>query len=253
MTGLTKAPVSVIKNQTELEQSPRTKHQTVLITDSILRHVKAKDSLGINHDLHQINKRDSTGLLHEDVRQFILKIRPDNVYVHLGVNDVNQGIPLIDTLKNFLRFKKFIDSQFCTKLIISLPIFTSNPETNRKIDEMRRALDGFVDNFTERYPPQPLKIRKIWINPNKNFEKNGDIVWDYYGVDGIHLTERGKQVILGNFRHHIHQCYKINPNPERSNEATQHQPLPKTIPQPTRMTLEDRSGRISTSYQQRGR
>ena len=75
---------------------------TILITDSILRHVKTKDSLGNNHELIQINKRDSRGLNDADLRKRVQEIRPDYVYVHLGVNDVYQDIPMIDTLKNFM-------------------------------------------------------------------------------------------------------------------------------------------------------
>ena len=126
------------------------------------------------------------------------------------MNDVNQGIPLSDTLKNFLMFKKFIYSQPGTKLIVSLPLLTSDPEMNIMICEMKRALSEFVNCFTERYPPQTLRASKLLLNSNINFEKNGSIVWDYFSGDGIHLTERGKEVILGNLRHHIHHCYKNN-------------------------------------------
>ena len=45
--------------------------------DSILRHIRTKDILGVNHELIQINKRDSSDLLCKDLRRKIKEIRPN--------------------------------------------------------------------------------------------------------------------------------------------------------------------------------
>ena len=182
--------------------------RTVLITDSILRHVRNIDSLGVYHELHQINKRDSSGLMDEDLQQKIQEIRPDYIYVHLGINDVHQAVPLRKTLQNFLQFKKFTDSQWGTQVILSLPLLTADPEENPTIEELRDVMREFVNEVQDR-PPQPLAVRKLWLNPNNNFIKDGAAIWDNHSVDGTHLSDTGKNLILGNFRHYIHHVARL--------------------------------------------
>ena len=126
------APSTAQRRAQDSSLKDRRVFKTVLITDSILRHVRDIDSLGVNHELHRINKRDSNGLTDDKVLEEIQKIRPDYIYVHLGVNDVAQvpRVPLIKTLQNFMRFKKFCGWQWGTQVIFSLPLLTADPEAN---------------------------------------------------------------------------------------------------------------------------
>ena len=126
-----------------------------------------------------------------------------------------QKVPLIETLKNFLSLKSYIDSMFGTKLVVSLPLFTADPDVNNYVTNLRNALNEFVDWFEETNPPQPLHVRKIWGNPNDNFWKNGELIKEYYSNDWIHLTDTGRRTILANFRHHIHLMCKIPSKPMR--------------------------------------
>ena len=150
------------------------------------------------------------------MRKEIEKLKPDFIYVHLGVNDVSQEIPLRYTMANFLDFKAhFTDFLLGTQVVISLPLFTNDPEMNKKIWELRNGLDVFVDHFKE--DRQPLKSKKLWMNQNINFTSRANqaswtnlIIWDNHSTDGIHLSERGKHLILGNLRSHIHQMTKLH-------------------------------------------
>ena len=90
---------------------------------------------------------------------------------------------------------------FGTKLVVSLPLFTADPDVNNYVTDLRNALNEFVDWFKETNPPQPLHVRKLWGNPNDNLWKNGELIKDYYSNDGIHLTDTGRRTILANFRH----------------------------------------------------
>ena len=89
--SVTKLPLPVIQQapvnsenvaSTANRVPEKSRYKTLLITDSILRHVKENDSLGVNHDMYQINKRDSRGLNEAKLRQKIKDLRPDFVYVH---------------------------------------------------------------------------------------------------------------------------------------------------------------------------
>ncbi|KAL5269421.1 hypothetical protein ACHWQZ_G003037 [Mnemiopsis leidyi] len=66
------------------ERQPNTTFKTVLITDSILRHVQGSANvLGVNHELKVINKRDTSGLKEKKVLETLEEYKPDFVYVHL--------------------------------------------------------------------------------------------------------------------------------------------------------------------------
>ena len=180
-----------------------------------MRHINSSDSLGVNHHLQQINKRDSSALNEVTLRRTIRSNRPDYGYVHLGVNDASQGIPLIDTIKNFCSFKSFIDSLSGTCLIISLPLLTSDSLLNSRIVELRKVLTEFVDWFSAK-GPRPDRMRKLRGNCNRNFAVNGVIKREYYHRDGIHLSEEGKRIILANLRHHIHLFSKTSNHDHRA-------------------------------------
>ena len=179
--------------------SPTTQqtYKTVLITDSILCYIRTKDILGVNHELVQINKRDSSGLLCKDLRRKIKEIRPDFIYIHLGINDVFQEIPLRKTMENFLDFKSFTDWLFGTKILLSLPLLTTDPSVNVRLADLRQGLKEISRHFQEPLTSQPHKFKKVWVNANSNLKKDDDAAIDYYGRDGIYLSDRGKKAILG--------------------------------------------------------
>ena len=204
---------------------PRT-FKTFLITDSILRHVSNMDTinaLGTNHRLHLTNRRDTSALNDVHLRQHIRNIRPDYIYLHLGVNDVHQNFTTTQTLTNFFSFFLFMGEEIpeC-KVFVSLPLYTGDPDANNRICKIRRLLSDYVSKADNR----AIKLRTIFMNPNNNFMREGHLVPDLYASDGVHLTERGKRVILANMRHSIHEMTRIvlgKPRRERTRRESQSQ------------------------------
>ena len=207
--------------------------KTILITDSIMRHIKTHDSLGVNHHLHHVSKRDTSALNERDLRQLIKRSKPDYVYVHLGINDIAQGVPLLETMKRFCSFKSFIDSLDGTTLLISLPLLTDNPDQNNRIRILRKALSDMIDWFEYKGPPRPLWKRTLWGNSNRNFTKDGQIVRNYYQRDGVHLSDEGKRIIQANMRHHIHLMSKRSSTPVRTISSESAQPASMRQGHPT--------------------
>ena len=82
-----------------------------------------ENALGKNHVLNLINKRDTGGLKDQQVKDELLRTQPDFIYVHLGVNDVNQKFDLRVSLDNILfqssLFVKESLSDHDTKLFFS--------------------------------------------------------------------------------------------------------------------------------------
>ena len=91
------------------------KFKTVLITDSILTHVTKMDTinaLGVNHELHVFNKRDMSGLTNSRFREAVCELEPDFIYIHLGVNDIHQKVPLKQILSNIYSFNFSLKTAF---------------------------------------------------------------------------------------------------------------------------------------------
>ena len=151
-----------------------------------------KNVLGVNHELHLINKRDSSGLYDQKMKTSIFNLDPDFIYVHLGVNDVHQNFSLNESLVNFYSFITFTKEHLPrTKLFISLPLMTGDPEANNRIAELREALQIYVST-TSKKDTRPLKERVLFLNPNNNFMKEGQPVWEYYRSDYVHPSERNE-------------------------------------------------------------
>ena len=163
--------------------------KTVLITDSILRHVQDLDivnALGKGHELHLINKRDSTGLRDEKLREDLKRMKPDFIYTHLGINDVSQQFEVRQSLLNFHDFRIFISNELPqTRLFISLPLLTSDPVANEKIEELRDILTELVLKTNSRNP-KPLKDTMMLFNRNSNFMPKGTQINEYFDRDGVH-------------------------------------------------------------------
>ena len=191
----------------------RKKFKTVLITDSILRHVDTEmdtiNALGVNHELHVFNKRDTSGLNNSRLREDICELEPDFIYIHLGVNDIQQKVPLKQILCNIYGFNLFTDDRLpSSKTFLSLPLLTGDPQANEDIAVLRDCLNYLV-NELNKTDFRPLRIRNLFLNQNNNFMRDGRIVYDYYRNDFVHPSERGKAVLLGNLRHSIHEMTRI--------------------------------------------
>ena len=202
------------------EQQPNKTFKTALITDSILRHVQDSDDvLGVNHELKVINKRDTSGLRDVRVLETLIDYKPDYVYVHLGINDIAQRRDLKSTIENLCAFMIFMDGNIPdSKLFLSLPLLTGDPRTNDIVVKMRNSIYKIVNGIQE---DQPLKDMKLLVNKNTNFTYDNKPIAELYAPDGVHLSQRGKQLILGNLRHHIHGVTRdILNKPRRERERT---------------------------------
>ena len=104
---------------------------------------------------------------------------------------------LKDSLSEFFTFAKFVHREVpAARMVFSLPLFTNNARANDQITSLRSGLNLLTDNLDACY--------KIIVNTNMNFHCNGLQVREYFSNDGIHLSDKGKDLLLGNMRHHIH-------------------------------------------------
>jgi len=179
-----------------------------------------KNALGKNHELNLINKRDTSGLKDQQVKDELLRTQPDFIYVHLGVNDVNQKFDLRVSLENIFEFSLFVEESLSdTKIFFSMPLMTTDNEANSRIGELRDAIWEFVTT-TNKNERKPFKERSLYYNPNANFMHDNQLIGEYFMADGLHPSTRGKEVILGNFRHSIHEMTRMLLNKPKKSRST---------------------------------
>ena len=178
-----------------------------LITDSIMRHITAKD-LGGNYSFNRIDRRNSSGLGHNDVVRTITKLRPDFLFIHLGINDIFADTPIDQTINNFSQFESFLrETVPNTRVVFSLPLLTGYPEQYDRINELRRKLTERIGGINRK----PGHKRYMDVQFNRNFFADEDRIprvaesarqlQRMFGTeDTVHLSPYGKKIIAGNMR-----------------------------------------------------
>ena len=177
-----------------------------LITDSIMRHV-TQDDLGDKYSFTKIDKTDSTGLTHNSLRKNLMNIQPHLIYVHLGINDIQDGIAVGRTVSNFGEFELFLSEHLPdTKLIVSLPLLNGKEFYYRSIVDLRIKLSTMFNNIEKE---DGTANQRRFIQYNKNFFVDAGTpqapqprtqTVRLFSADKIHPSTRGKMVITGNMR-----------------------------------------------------
>jgi len=158
------------------------------------------DDLGVNHSVHMIRKRDSTGLTNNDVRNSMKRLKPDFVYVHIGINDIFADRPTEHILTNFSNLIMIRDEVARdAKIIFSLPLLTDNNQVNDRVEKLRLAIHDLTSNLAYSTHDEGLKYRELLANANDNLNEERDLV-----EDGVHLSARGQRIMRSNFRCAIH-------------------------------------------------
>ena len=182
--------------------STRKNFITVLITDSMMRHIP-EDALGTNHELHILNKTDSAGLLEARVRESLNVLKPDFIYVHLGINDFMQKKSSSEITANYAEFSlRISDDLPRSRVIFSLPTPTDRYNESQVIGVLHKSTTDWIRN-TEGH--KETEERRVHFNSNSNFRSDD---WnqkkELFARDGVHLTPPGKDQMTRNFRFAIH-------------------------------------------------
>lgn len=212
-----------------LERAPPKKiFKTVLITDSIMRHIYGKEDLGVNHELTTINKRDATGLLNHQVQKELKEVKPDFIYVHLGINDLNRGGRPAEVIECYANFIMFRDTCIpSSRIIFSLPLFTTNTSLKKDLNQIRRWTEQLVNGVSE---PCALKDRHTHVQRNSNFNAHdGGIIRDLLTKDGIHPSSSGERELSQNIRYCIHTITRAILNKPRRSRASSGTPRTQRI------------------------
>lgn len=174
---------------------------TALITDSIMRRLP-EDALGTNHKLHVLHRRCASSL-NDERKDDLIRLQPDFIYIHLGINDLLNGTKPSELLQEYQHFERFIQENVQkARIIFSLPLLTDRDSECRSIGETAHRMHEHVIGIEGN---RATLERKTHLSRNSNFRTNN---WtqktNLFNRDGIHLNDEGLSLILSNFRYYIH-------------------------------------------------
>ena len=128
---------------------------------------------------------------------------------HLGINDLrNPEIHLNQIKNNLIYFMGFVKRQSPTsRIFISLPLYVDDNDINLLIYDARQIMkDVAIDSYDTT---EPAKDRRMFINENRRTTPGNSIDPDLLSSDGIHPSEKGKDVLLSIMRRSIHEITRI--------------------------------------------
>ncbi|NEQ20768.1 MAG: G-D-S-L family lipolytic protein [Microcoleus sp. SIO2G3] len=116
----------------------------------------------------------------------IIEYQPKKLFILIGINDLNQGIQVLDVVKNYsLILRKIKDNLPNTKVFIQsvLPVnyqkFQKNG-VNDKVVELNVGLRELSKEFSYQY----VDLFSAFLDINKELDSQ-------YTIDGVHLNGQG--------------------------------------------------------------
>eukprot|EP00116_Pleurobrachia_bachei_P007871 sb/3468133/ len=173
---------ATIKGKLPTVSERPTKLKTVLVTDSIMRHISNEDALGMGHSLTVINRRSWTTLNRksQETLDELIAHQPHFIYIHLGVNDHLKQVLLLKRGPLHTHFRQ----EFLQKLeqelpnasiTVSLPLLTNHSSSNARLIQFRVKMRSFCQD------------NDLCYENHKNFRAH------LLANDGLHPNDSGKE------------------------------------------------------------
>ena len=186
-----------------------------LITDSIMRHITEDDmNFGEKYRVSftRIDRTSTKALAHEKLLQLISAKKPHLIYVHLGINDVQQGEDPMAAVRNLESFDKRVkEISPGTHIILSSPLLNGKSYHTRNIYAIRRSLMLYLhkQEVNSDYRQSRLKIQ-----PNAHFlldaalDKRRQNPRYFLNNDPLHLSPLGRSAIISTMRDTLYSIFK---------------------------------------------
>ncbi len=133
----------------------------------------------------------------------ITKGKPHVIYLHLGINDIQKGTPLSETMNRFKTFDEMLQRvKPSTKLVILFPLLNGESYRDRQVFAMRQSLLFFINKYESNTDPKlkrlyPQRNRKFFLDSGSTQKQNSIYFADN---DPLHLSSRGRTAITSTVR-----------------------------------------------------
>jgi lysophospholipase L1-like esterase len=176
-----------------------------LITDSIMRHISEEKMVFRKYRVNftRIDRTGSRSLLSDTLLENIEKKKPDILYLHLGINDIQSGVQIPDIVDNFKKFDERLQRiSPATRVVISFPLLNGKDEHSHQVFTLRHSLSQLAGSQEHNDNPSQ-KI--IFLQKNDKFfedtssTRRQNTIY-YLENDRLHLSSRGKTAITCTMR-----------------------------------------------------
>ena len=186
-----------------------------LITDSIMRHIYQNDmEFGEKYRVNftRIDRTSTKALAHEKLLNLISTKRPHLIYVHLGVNDVQQGSDPMEAVRNLENFdRRMKEISPSTHVVLSSPLLNGKSYHTRHIYTIRRSLLLYLHKQEVSSNYQQCRLT---IQPNAHFlldpsiDKRRQNPRYFLTNDPLHLSPVGRCAIISTMRDTLNSIFK---------------------------------------------
>lgn len=188
-------------NYTFLNEKYALENQTVLLGDSITdffnwyelfyNYSKASGQAVYNRGI----SGDTTDRLLERLNDNVLSIKPKNIVLLIGTNDIGRGIPLSVTVENMENIIKMTKSVCPDVKFIIEAVYPINEKmrdrfekrNNKKINEMNKE---FI-KLCEKYDC-------IWLDFTDELKDSNGNLKQKYTYDGLHINAQAYEIVAKN-------------------------------------------------------
>ena len=186
-----------------------------LITDSIMRHIYQNDmEFGEKYRVNftRVDRTSTKALAHEKLLDLISTKRPHLIYVHLGVNDVQQGSDPMEAVRNLENFdRRMKEISPSTHVVLSSPFLNGKSYHTRNIYTIRRSLLLYLHKQEVSSNYQQCRLT---IQPNAHFlldpslDKRRQNPRYFLTNDPLHLSPVGRRAIISTMRDTLNSIFK---------------------------------------------
>lgn len=138
---------------------------------------------------------DTTDRLLERFQENVLNIKPKNIVLLIGTNDIGRGLPLSMTLENIEQIIKSA-KEYCKDVNFILEAVYPINENMRDMFEKRS--NKKINEMNKEYIKLCEKYNCIWLDfTDKLKDKNGNLK-EEYTYDGLHINASAYEIIAEN-------------------------------------------------------
>ena len=141
--------------------------------------------------------RNRVGDLYNRLDKDVIQYNPDLVIIYIGINDVNNGNPEIESSDFEKTYCSIIEQLIKNniKVIICTPTVIGDlPNSKNPKDKYLDAYSTIIKGISKRYPVSVCDLRSTFANYiNKTNVENKDV--GILTVDGVHLNRMGNFLV----------------------------------------------------------
>lgn len=138
---------------------------------------------------------DTTDRLLERFQENVLNIKPKNIVLLIGTNDIGRGLPLSMTLENVEQIIKSA-KEYCKDVNFILEAVYPINENMRDMFEKRS--NKKINEMNKEYIKLCEKYNCIWLDfTDKLKDKNGNLK-EEYTYDGLHINALAYEIVAEN-------------------------------------------------------